>query len=235
MDMEICTPAKFYMFFAVLLFLTAMFYGQSSLFIIVQIIVSVAWVFGLNVLCQTGYMTIAWAITLIPIWISIILYGLTFIPLYGTGAGTTGGTFAPTPGDFTRLKSATVAEIINSIFRQFTSQVQISIKPVFDQARCNAAKALVPTGWGANSYATTDALGPYFTEGASGNACTGTTFPTSCTEGVYNTVYSSSTYGSAANAVAASADSAHAGWTHRPPQALWQAQVAACQGGAPTN
>ena len=69
--MKLCTPAKFYLFFAVLWFITAMFYGQSSLFIIVQLVVSVAWVLGLNVLCQTGYKTIAWAITLAPIWIGI--------------------------------------------------------------------------------------------------------------------------------------------------------------------
>jgi hypothetical protein len=123
--MKLCTPAKFYLFFAVLWFLTAMFYGQSSLFIIVQIIVSAAWVFGLNVLCQTGYKTIAWAITLIPVWMGIILYGLTFIVL---NRGAT--TLAPTPGNFTQLKAASLADIINSISNQFMGKAQISIKPV---------------------------------------------------------------------------------------------------------
>jgi hypothetical protein len=131
--MKLCTPAKFYLFFAVLWFLTAMFYGQSSLFIIVQIIVSVAWVFGLNVLCQTGYRTIAWAITLAPIWMGIILYGLTFIYIgVATDAqvNALNSQFTPRPGDFTQLKGGTAAQIINAIFRQFTNKAQISIKPV---------------------------------------------------------------------------------------------------------
>ena len=130
--MKLCTPAKFYLFFAVLWFLTAMFYGQSSLFIIVQLIVSVAWVFGLNVLCQTGYKTIAWAITLIPVWMGIILYGLTFIPITQGQPNAAGvyTTLMPTPGGFTQLKAASLTNIINSIFYQFTNKAQIAIKPV---------------------------------------------------------------------------------------------------------
>jgi hypothetical protein len=77
------------------------------------------------VLCQTGYKTIAWAITLIPVWMGIILYGLTFIVL---NRGAT--TLAPTPGNFTQLKAASLADIINSISNQFMGKAQISIKPV---------------------------------------------------------------------------------------------------------
>ena len=243
--MDICTPAKFYLFFAVLSFLTAMFYGQSSLFIIVQIIVSVAWVFGLNFLCKSGYMTIAWAITLIPVWISIILYGLTFIPINGTGSTSVNGTYAPVPGDFTILKAATLTDIINSIFRQFTSQAQIAIKPVFDQAKCNAAKTAAVSastpqlgyagmGWGAHSYSATDSLGPYYIDVA-GDICTASgSGITSCTvgnsAGVLNTLW-----GGQGNAVT-SGGGATGGTMHRPvQQPLWQAQVAACQGGGPTN
>ena len=132
--MKLCTPAKFYMFFAILWFLTAMFYGQSSLFIIVQLVVSIAWVLGLNVLCQSGYKEIAWAITLVPVWIGIILYGLTFIYI-GTATDTQVNVkdqtqYTPKPGDFNQLKSGTATQIINAIFRTFTNKAQFSIKPV---------------------------------------------------------------------------------------------------------
>ena len=132
--MKLCTPAKFYMFFAILWFLTAMFYGQSSLFIIVQLVVSIAWVLGLNVLCQSGYKEIAWAITLVPVWIGIIAYGLTFIYI-GTATDTQVNTkdqilYTPKPGDFNQLKSGTATQIINAIFRTFTNQAQFKIKPV---------------------------------------------------------------------------------------------------------
>jgi len=132
--MKLCTPAKFYLFFAVLWFLTAMFYGQSSLFIIVQLIVSVAWVLGLNVLCQTGYKTIAWAITLAPIWMGIILYGLTFIYIGSATDAQVNAknqvSYTPKPGDFSQLKAGTFAQIINAISRTFMSNAQFSIKPV---------------------------------------------------------------------------------------------------------
>ena len=132
--MKLCTPAKFYMFFAILWFLTAMFYGQSSLFIIVQLVVSIAWVLGLNVLCQSGYKEIAWAITLVPVWIGIIAYGLTFIYI-GTATDIQVNTkdqilYTPKPGDFNQLKSGTATQIINAIFRTFTNQAQFKIKPV---------------------------------------------------------------------------------------------------------
>ena len=225
MDFDLCTPAKFYLFFAVLSFLTAMFYGQSSLFIIVQLFVSVAWVAGLNFLCKSGYNTVAWAVTLIPVWIGIIAYGLTFIALNNSGQA--GGTYAPTPGDFTHLKAATLADIINSIVNQFTSKAQFDIKPVFDQTKCNAANALVSKGWGTHAYTTSDTLGPYYTEVTSDTCADATACgPTSGVSGG-----SSSAWGTTANTNAATA----VGLTHRPIQATWAARVAACQGGAPTN
>jgi len=131
--MKLCTPAKFYMFFAVLWFITAIFYGQSFLFMIAQIIISALWVLGLNVLCQSGYKEIAWAITLAPVWIGIIAYGLTFITILNSqtkSAGVYTNTLAPTPGDFTNLKAASLTQIINSIFNQFTNQAQFKIKPI---------------------------------------------------------------------------------------------------------
>ena len=134
MDFEICTPAKFYLFFAFLSFLTALFYGQSFLFMIAQVIISALWVLGLNVLCQSGYKEIAWAITLVPVWIGIILYGLTFIYI-GTASDAAVNAVAqtqytPKPGDFNQLKSGTATQIINAIFRTFTNQAQFKIKPV---------------------------------------------------------------------------------------------------------
>ena len=234
--MDICTPAKFYLFFAVLSFLTAMFYGQSSLFIIVQIIVSVAWVFGLNFLCKSGYMTIAWAITLIPVWISIILYGLTFIPINGSGGTSVNGTFAPVPGDFTILKAATLTDIINSIFRQFTSQAQIAIKPVFDQAKCNAANALVPTGWGNRQWNKTDNISPYYQDPlTSGMSASTSTISSGSSVGYCPNNYSITSDWGAESASSASCNAGAANSYHRPPKALWEAKVAACQGGAPTN
>jgi hypothetical protein len=230
MDMDICTPAKFYLFFAVLSFLTAMFYGQSSLFIIVQIIVSVAWVFGLNFLCKSGYMTIAWAITLIPVWISIILYGLTFIPINGSGGTSVNGTFAPVPGDFSRLKAATLTDIINSIFRQFTSQAQIAIKPVFDQAKCNAAKAAVPTGWGNRQWNKTDNNSPYYQDPViSGMTDAVSTISSGSSAGYCPNNYSTtSAWGVESASSSASCTAGAANSYHRPPKLLWEAQVAAC-------
>ena len=239
--MDICTPAKFYLFFAVLSFLTAMFYGQSSLFIIVQIIVSVAWVFGLNFLCKSGYMTIAWAITLIPVWISIILYGLTFIPINGTGSTSVNGTYAPVPGDFSRLKAATLTDIINSIFRQFTSQAQIAIKPVFDQAKCNTANtdwktfndtAAKSYGWGTSHlYTLHDDLGPYYIEvGSDSCIAPATAGNTSCTVGFSGGVLNTS-WGLTTN----TGTTIGTGTIHRPIRTTYDAKVAACQGGGPTN
>ena len=248
MDFEICTPAKFYLFFAFLSFLTALFYGQSFLFMIAQVIISALWIAGLNYLCKAGYVTVSWAVTLVPVWIGIILYGLTFINLNGTGAGTVSGTYAPTPGDFTRLKAATLTDIINSIFNQFMGKAQFDIKPVFDQVKKDRLKldrdnALVTKnaaivecadattnlgGWGTtylyNSY---DSAGAYYTQTSNNetpsyiSATDNARF--NCALGVSGGVANS--YPNTPNVCT---QGGSAGTTHRPVQSKWTDKVTKC-------
>ena len=239
MDFEICTPAKFYLFFAFLSLLTAMFYGQSSLFIIVQLVVSIAWVAGLNYLCKAGYVTVSWAVTLVPVWIGIIAYGLTFITILNdqtkNGSGVFTHTSVPTPGDFTNLKAATLTQIINSIFNLFTNQAQFDIKPVFDQVKCNAANARVPSGWGNKSWTATDSKSPYFLNPTSSMSAATSIITASgaANFGLCPTNYSTTSDWSASDSTLCSAGVASS--YNRPPKALWDAKVAACQGGTPTS
>jgi len=238
MDFELCTPAKFYLFFAFLSFLTALFYGQSFLFMIAQVIISALWIAGLNYLCKAGYVSVSWAVTLTPVWIGIIAYGLTFINLDGAAGG---GTYAPTPGDFAHLKAATLTNIINSIFNQFTGKAQFSIKPVFDQVKkdrldseCTTATTALG-GWGTTHlYDKYDTVGAYYIQTAANETPVYTAGTDdarfNCLTGFSGGAANPASYPTIVNSC--TAGSTAVGTTHRPIKTLADTRTTACAAAA---
>lgn len=75
--MELCTPAKVYLFLAAVSILGTLFSGTSLMATAFSIIVSLLWAFLLGYLCDKNMKTLSWVILLLPLILMIAVFVLS--------------------------------------------------------------------------------------------------------------------------------------------------------------
>ena len=69
---ELCTPAKMYFIIAVIASIFALFNGVKLMLVFMKLVFAAIWTFFLGWLCKKGFVSISWALVLLP-YIIIVL------------------------------------------------------------------------------------------------------------------------------------------------------------------
>ena len=70
---KLCTPAKLYLFLAVIAIIIGLLQGVSGMAVFGKIIFTLIWTFFLGWLCDKGYKSVSWFLVLFPYVIGLII------------------------------------------------------------------------------------------------------------------------------------------------------------------